>query len=610
MADGEPELPYCIGNLLAMARQVPQIRLFFMSRNRSFFYRFRIPFRIIGILLLLGVVLTGAYFLTKLGPGKIDHSKVNVEFNEVEGNQLLELSQQKEERFRQLVDQRPATEDDFVILDEAITALSDYITMRGGYHTATAERREELYELRDNLRGKVLYDESVMLEDMAIEHEEAGEFENALKAMERSAFLQRKLNETYDLSENNDTRRLTRLQRKVDMLTAKPLYEDSVQAEEDAAQAIKEENYSRAKLYYRKAIDIQKDLNMRFRGLQFANVQRVSRLEQELSSLESSDLHMRIEEFREAAIAAEGQGNYAAAAESFQNAYRLQRQLNKEFPQSRFAGVTQAEELQSLRENSLSRNLGDGIKDEMTRLDTALRERTTWRAIEIIRSLYPKVQQFTEQFPRSTILGDDALLKMQYLAAIEDDINFLQERIYGQLLPVEGVADWRMLRTEVSQALYMSVMLKANPSRHVGDLLPVDSGNWDDARNFCQRISWLLGRPVRLPTEAEYHAALGSLRYVNLRETAWCLENADGVTHEIATLKPNGQGFHDLLGNVAEWLDSGSLPGDGEAYIAGGSVETSIDAMVDVPIEISNRRMRNRFAGFRFVVYLAESNEN
>ncbi|GHB99659.1 formylglycine-generating enzyme family protein [Cerasicoccus arenae] len=577
-----------------------------MDRNQSFFYRFRLPFKLLGVFILAISFLVGAYYLTKLGPKKINPNAVYEKFDEAAGNKLLLETQEKEDEFRMRAEQRPPSEDDFVMLDEAIDGLSEYIAMRGGFHRESVDRREALYKLRDNYRGDVLYEESVQLENQSNEQKVAGNSKEALRILERALYVQRSLNERYSRSKYKDARRLTRLSREVDQLTALPLFEESEAAENAALQSIEDENYGRAKLLYGKSIELQKDLNLRFRGLQYADVQRLARLEQELSSLESSDIHIEIEEYREAGQKEEAEGNFAGAAESYQNAFRLQRQLNKDFPQSRFSGVRLAEELQSLRENALSRDLGDGIKAEMARLDEALKDRTAWKAIEIIRTLYPKVQQFSEQFPRSTILGKNALLKLQYLSAIEDDIGFLQDRIYGQLLPIEGVDGWRMLRTEVSQALYMSVMLKANPSRHVGDLLPVDSGNWDDAHNFGERVSWLTGQEVRLPTEDEFFAALGSLRYVDLRETSWNLENGDGVTHEIATLKPNAQGFCDLLGNVAEWLQSNSLPGDGEAYIAGGSVETSLDDLAEKPVEISNRRMRNRYAGFRIVVHMPE----
>ena len=75
-----------------------------------------------------------------------------------------------------------------------------------------------------------------------------------------------------------------------------------------------------------------------------------------------------------------------------------------------------------------------------------------------------------------------------------------------------------MLRTEVPQALY-SLIMGTNPSRNQGDLRPVDSISWLEAKNFCERLSWILGQPVRLPTENEFRQALGRLRYIVLEET-------------------------------------------------------------------------------------------
>jgi len=605
-ADGEPELRSSGGNLLANAPNLTQKERFFMSRNRSLLYRFRLPLKLFGVLLICGAMLAGALLLTKLGPQKVASGKVELEYDEAAGDALLLEIQRNEDEFRMLAEQRAPTEEDFATLEKAIDGLTEYIEMRGGVHSESRKRREALYDLRDELRGQVIYEKSMELERQAESTLEAGDTEEARRLLERALFMQRNLNEQYDRASYSDTRRMTRLNRRVEQLTAKPLHEQSLKAEADAEQAIAEEDFDRAKMLLAESIELQKQLNLKYRTLQYANVQRMAQLEQELASLKSSDIYERINQYREAGENAEADGEYSIAAEAYQNAFRLQRQLNKDFPQSRFAGVRLVEELQAKQENALSRDLGDGIKAEMALLDKAIRERTVWKAVEIIRALEPKVRQFTEQFPRSTILGDNALLKMQYLEAMQDDIGFLQDRIYGQLLFIDGVEGWRMLRTEVSQALYMSVMLKANPSRQVGDRLPVDSVNWDDASSFTQRVSWLLGHPVRLPNEDEFYAALGSLRYVNLAESSWNLENGGGKTHEIATRKPNGQGYYDLLGNVAEWLQSDSLPGEGEAYVAGGSVDTSVDQLMEKPVEISNRRMRNRFAGFRIVVNLPE----
>ncbi|MGE9297258.1 MAG: formylglycine-generating enzyme family protein [Puniceicoccales bacterium] len=575
-------------------------------RDHGFFYRFRKPIKALGLLILAAVVLTGAFFLSKLGPRPMNPDAEIVEFDEVKGAELMERSQHLENQFRERAVQRQPLESDYKLLDQAIEALNEYLVLRGGYHFPTQEKRDELYTLRDEYQARAFDAEIRLLVDQSAEAAEAGENEDALRKLERAHYLQDQINKRFDRSSYVNPQRLTQLKRDVEKMKAKPIFEESLATEAEAKVALEEENFGRAKLLMQRAIDLQKTINMEYRSLQYADVRRLAELQQQLASLESSEDYERILVLKEEGKQSEAAGNYAEAAEAYQRAFRIQRQLNIDFASSQFAGSRNLDELQALRENALSRDLGDDILAEMEKLDAALRERRVAPAIEIIRVLYPTVQQFTEQFPRSEILDENSLLKLQYLSAIEQEISFLQDRIYGQLLPIDGVDGWRMLNTEVAQVLYETVMLNANPSRNQGPRLPVDSGSWSDASDFAERVGWLLGRPARLPNQQEYYAALGSLRYVNLAEASWNLENSDGLTHDIGTKAPNSQGFHDLLGNVAEWLQSDSLPGDGEGYLAGGSAETSIDELAEVPLEITNRRTRNRYAGFRFVVNFSD----
>ncbi len=46
-----------------------------------------------------------------------------------------------------------------------------------------------------------------------------------------------------------------------------------------------------------------------------------------------------------------------------------------------------------------------------------------------------------------------------------------------------------------------------NPSYFKGDNLPVERVSWDDAVEFCQKLSKLTGKNYRLPTEAEWEYA-------------------------------------------------------------------------------------------------------
>jgi formylglycine-generating enzyme required for sulfatase activity len=126
---------------------------------------------------------------------------------------------------------------------------------------------------------------------------------------------------------------------------------------------------------------------------------------------------------------------------------------------------------------------------------------------------------------------------------------------------------------EVTQAQYEKVMGK-NPSHFQGAIvgnenadLPVENVSWDDAVEFCKKLSDLpeekkTGREYRLPTEAqwEYACRAGSKTAYSfddeeglLPEYGWFKRNSSNRTHTVGLLEPNAWGLFDLHGNVWEW---------------------------------------------------------
>ena len=185
--------------------------------------------------------------------------------------------------------------------------------------------------------------------------------------------------------------------------------------------------------------------------------------------------------------------------------------------------------------------------------------------------------------------------------------------------------NFEMLRTEVTQELYESVMGK-NPSwfrcdnteldekdlkklnKSTSDY-PVEQISWYDAIYFCNKLSEKKGlQPVyavngkidvrkwgykphnmdeidgeitqnifadgyRLPTVEEWqYAAKGGENYRysgsdDIDKVAWYEGNSNDVTHPVAQKKPNGYGLHDMSGNVYEccWDSFGNYH-----YVCGG----------------------------------------
>ena len=178
----------------------------------------------------------------------------------------------------------------------------------------------------------------------------------------------------------------------------------------------------------------------------------------------------------------------------------------------------------------------------------------------------------------------------------EDDSNPDETRqiIDRQMILVSG-RTYSILKTEVTQELYESVMGE-NPSKFNGEKnLPVEQVSWYDAVVFCNKLSVIDGLvPVysvsnktdvsewgyaphkkekitgtisqnenangyRLPTVEEWqYAAKGGQDYKysgsgNIDEVGWYRENSGNKTHPVAQKDPNGYGLYDMSGNVWEW---------------------------------------------------------
>jgi formylglycine-generating enzyme required for sulfatase activity len=134
-------------------------------------------------------------------------------------------------------------------------------------------------------------------------------------------------------------------------------------------------------------------------------------------------------------------------------------------------------------------------------------------------------------------------------------------------------SQWRV----VAVMPQIDLELTPDPSGFKVDDLPVESVSWNQATEFCQRLSVKTGLDYRLPSEAEWE-------YACRAETEAAYHFGPQITNELAnyqgqqttavkTYPPNRWGLYDMHGNVWEWCEDdyhGSYedaPKDGSAWV-------------------------------------------
>ena len=139
----------------------------------------------------------------------------------------------------------------------------------------------------------------------------------------------------------------------------------------------------------------------------------------------------------------------------------------------------------------------------------------------------------------------------------------------------------------------VNIELKPNPSNFDGDSLPVEQVSWDEAVEFCDRLTAKTGRTYRLPSEAQWEYACrgGKTTPFAFGKTLTTdLANYNGdytydegpkgeyreTTTPVGTFPANPYGLYDMHGNVFEWCkdhwhdDYEGAPEDGIAWLENG----------------------------------------
>jgi len=156
-----------------------------------------------------------------------------------------------------------------------------------------------------------------------------------------------------------------------------------------------------------------------------------------------------------------------------------------------------------------------------------------------------------------------------------------------------NISPFFMGKYEVTQAQYQAVMGN-NPSDFKGAKRPVENVSWDDAVEFCRKLTQKTGKSYRLPSEAEWEYACrartttpfyfgetitpdlvnycGNCPYGSAPKGLYRKQTTD-----VGSFPPNVFGLYDMHGNVWEWCSDkyhdnyNGAPTDGSSWETGGS---------------------------------------
>ena len=232
----------------------------------------------------------------------------------------------------------------------------------------------------------------------------------------------------------------------------------------------------------------------------------------------------------------------------------------------------------------------------------------------VLRRRRVSLQHYTEE------LGDGVFLKLRpipagtFLMGSPTDEPEAMEREWPQhevtlqsfflgMYPVTQ-AQWRVVASQFDR---VDIDLNPDPAHFKGDNRPVEWVSWDEATEFCQRLSRRSGKDYRLPSEAqwEYACRAGTTTPFYFGETidatlvnyrAQDLETKDktypGIygrgsygefreqTTDVGSFPPNRFGLYDMHGNVWEWCEDDwhsnyqKAPNDGGAWVDENRTET------------------------------------
>jgi hypothetical protein len=446
------------------------------------------------------------------------------------------------------------------LLETALAAQHELLRLREPSIAADSLRLSQWEVQLDDVRAEEQGRDSRELEAAATTLLRQKQTAAAAEKLQAALRLQREINQGMSSRGMKSYAREAKLQQEVEELVAEPLLTAGQQALADARAAATGGSWADALQFYGRAREIQQQINRDFPRSRFSDLLAEGKIEAEMAMLGAGDAAAQRDRFMQQAAAAAGAGRLEEADRAYELAADRQQVINTQFAKSTFVSMEQLEQIEVERQTLRAGPRLEAVRTLDATVAGHLRRRELFQAQELLKQAVVQLEEAMRQWPKARGFDVELGERLNYLGRRASELVTVQDQTYDLLLPLPGRPQAALLRTELPQALFVLVM-STNPSRNTGRASPVDSVSQAEAGEFCRRLGWIMGAPVRLPAEAEMQAA------------------AKAVV------------FKEVTGGLDEWLAAGS----GEAATAAVFPTKAAGKTVA-------RSERSRTTGFRIVV--------
>lgn len=533
---------------------------------------------------------TDENFVLKIDGEKALQRKRECENFEAQFNSVHEIKRDK------------ITAEDVDIYEKAVTAYEQYLAY-SGIDVRVNLRLDKMRRKLHSLRADKIREYTQEVERKAELLADKKNYVEAEKLFRDAAEHERRIETQYALADKRNHARTVHLQNRMLAMQAIPMTARAEELEKRGTEALEKSEWKTANRLLRDALKLRNRLWTDYRAVVPADSRRIAKLNQLIETVESSTDFEAVEKLRKAAEQAEVAHDWKAAHEAWDKAYRRQLLIEKNFPRSRFANAENRKALEESLANTGARSDFLTFKENMKTIREAIRSRQTENVPFLARSNAVIAARIQEKFPRSTLITPELQNTLAYLNIKGRDIAQIQNAVFALLLPVPGAPEsTRMMKTEVSQALYTFVAGN-NPSADANESgAPVESVSYEDVEKFCRELGIIVGYRVRPPTLEEFAAATGEFDESKIDEQAWTLGNSEAHIHRCASKAPNAAGFYDLYGNVSEWIFEERKPDSISGTAVGGDCQFPEKLLQKEHIQKAMLKEKSRLRGFRVIV--------